>query len=432
MPRPSVKHVGGVLGLLLVMWCVSPAAFSLAHTFYVAPAGVDKGSCEAARSLDTPKQTIAAALRCLTQPGETIVVREGVYAESLSFGATGTPLPAGLAGHAPLTIHAYQDERVVLRPGSGDAVIHVADADVPSLLIQGLDLDATGLATGVRIDGAHEIRLNILTISGANGSGVHVVGTTRASSATHSLIVEGLDLHHNGEAGITVEDLSVIVQDSQIHENGQAGIVMTGGAADSAEVPTRVWKNRIWQNGTAEQGWGIQVHTHHPTILYGNVVWQHATGVALHGNGPTSHRILNNTILGPGVTGLTVRGTSATHQIHNNISVGHQTNSVIVEEEAGRITHNLFDLDGVVDWLTGDGHLRADSAAIDEGVAIESLLGGDLTHAWTDIEGHPRPLGEGWDIGAYEQSPRQGPSPTAAFTATPLSGVPPLRVSFLD
>ncbi|MDH5564807.1 MAG: right-handed parallel beta-helix repeat-containing protein, partial [Nitrospirota bacterium] len=328
MRRPSFKRVSGVMGLVLAGWLMILPTVSWARTFYVAPTGADEVSCVEALNLDTPKLTIMAALACLTQPGETIIIREGVYTESLAFPSpsTDTPVPSGRSWDAPLTIQPYEDEPVVLRPTVGDAVIHVANPDAQFVLIKGVALDATGLATGVRIDGAHQIRLSKVSIWGATGSGVHVAGSPHASAENHSILLDDLDLHHNGHDGVTVENASVVIQASQIHDNGRGGILLTGQASDGSP-PTRIWKNRLWYNGTSEQGWGIQIQTHTPSVLYGNVVWQHATGIAIHETGPIVHRLLNNTILGPGTTGLAVLGVAAKHEIQNNISVGHQTNS---------------------------------------------------------------------------------------------------------
>jgi hypothetical protein len=50
----------------------------------------------------------------------------------------------------------------------------------------------------------------------------------------------------------------------------------------------------------------------------------------------------------------------------------------------------------VVSAANRDFHLQSGSPAIDEGLAI----GADYS---ADRDGNPRPLGAGWDIGAYER-----------------------------
>ena len=433
MRGPSSKTVQHVMHLVMAgWWLMSLPSLGWANTFYVAPTGTDEASCGEAMNLATPKHTITAALTCLSQPGETISIREGVYAEPLILTAEDPPAPFGLSWETPLTIQAYEDEHVVLRPATGEAVIHIANPQVQFFLVNGLDLDATGVTTGVRIDGPHQVQMTNLNIFGAAHAGIHLTGNRKVSTATTHVRLDDLDIHHNGAVGLIVDNTSVVIQGSQIHDNGQTGLVLTGDVQDSTLSPIRIWQNRIWQNGTGEQSWGIHVHTTIPSLLYGNLLWQHVTGIVLQGRGATAHRILNNTILGPGMTGLAVQNLSASPVIHNNISVGHQANLALDGSEATQISHNLFEGAGVMDWFTGNGRLREDSPAIDSGLAIEPLLPTTARQALTDLDGYSRPMGDGWDIGAYEQVPPVGKAPTAAFTASPLAGIPPLRVDFLD
>ncbi|CAG1006663.1 hypothetical protein ANAEL_03444 [Anaerolineales bacterium] len=72
-----------------------------------------------------------------------------------------------------------------------------------------------------------------------------------------------------------------------------------------------------------------------------------------------------------------------------NLFFGNITNTV------GVITggHSLIGDPKFVDPLNGDYHLRFDSAAIDHGVDAG---------VYTDLDGHPRPFGAGFDIGVYE------------------------------
>ena len=54
-----------------------------AATYYVAKNGNDGNSCAQARSVTSPRQTLEQAVGCLTA-GDTLLVRAGVYAESLN------------------------------------------------------------------------------------------------------------------------------------------------------------------------------------------------------------------------------------------------------------------------------------------------------------------------------------------------------------
>jgi hypothetical protein len=54
---------------------------------------------------------------------------------------------------------------------------------------------------------------------------------------------------------------------------------------------------------------------------------------------------------------------------------------------------------------TGDFHLQATSTLIDAGISPLPYAPADLNdEIWRDLEGNPRPAGDGWDIGAYESA----------------------------
>lgn len=79
------------------------AAKAAEVTYYVSPAGKDTNPGTA---IDAPLQTIQRAVD-LAMPGSTIVVRAGVYRETVTTARSGTPT-------APITIRAYRDEVVTI------------------------------------------------------------------------------------------------------------------------------------------------------------------------------------------------------------------------------------------------------------------------------------------------------------------------------
>lgn len=425
-------HVRALLSIITGLWLAGLPVLGWAHTFYVSPTGADESSCAEATLLESPKRTIAAAMKCLTHAGETIALREGIYPEPLSWTTADHPFPSGLSWDDPIMIQAYQDELVVLHPGQGTAGIYVADPEIKFIHVKGLHIDATGLDTGVYVQSSHHVRLSNLTISGATGVGVHVLTPRSSVPNAPQVWLDGLEIHHNGKAGVVVEGAGVVLKDSQIHENHGGGLIVNGSSVNQVLSPLRIWNNRIWGNGTPEQGWGIHVTGGVPTILYGNVVNRQAQGIRLSGQGTIKHLVVHNTLVGPGHEGLSVTELLEGVRILNNICVGYERNWAVEESINNEVSRNIHERPGFVDAVQGDLHLRLDSSAVDAGLVVHELLAYVDDQDLRDVEGHPRPMGLGWDIGAFEREPGPVAPPQAAFLATPLSGVPPLPVTFLD
>jgi hypothetical protein len=110
---PELRRAAGVialaslLGLGPVVRVSTEARF---RTLYVAPTGADfalDGKTVAPNSIDTPWRTLFMTIR-RARPGDTIVVRGGVYREAAGWGAV-----AGLRT-MPIRLESYPGERVVL------------------------------------------------------------------------------------------------------------------------------------------------------------------------------------------------------------------------------------------------------------------------------------------------------------------------------
>src|SRR5215831_18065525 len=95
----SMLFIIGLLGTQL----------SEAATYYVAQNGSWSNSCAQAQSLGTPLASIAVGVQCLS-PGDTLIVREGVYSEIIgSF----MYIPSGTRDY-PITIMSYPGEKVTM------------------------------------------------------------------------------------------------------------------------------------------------------------------------------------------------------------------------------------------------------------------------------------------------------------------------------
>ena len=110
---------------------VASASFNIASgtstssaSYYVGKNGSDSYSCSQARSSNTPKLTINAALACIgTSLGaganQIVEVAAGVYTETLNQAVTGQTFPTGTSWSAPFTLQAKVGDQVTIRAGGG-------------------------------------------------------------------------------------------------------------------------------------------------------------------------------------------------------------------------------------------------------------------------------------------------------------------------
>jgi hypothetical protein len=182
--------------------------------------------------------------------------------------------------------------------------------------------------------------------------------------------------------------------------------------------------NRIVDNA-ANSGGGMYVgqgstFTLTNNIIAGNQAKSQGNELRVFGNiayAPTSGVLLNNSIAdtpGAGGAGLHIEGDSVALTMTNNVVAGYAVGITNTEPTSSTVTadHTLFHGNttdygaGVssTDEVSGDPrflspatfnyHIGPHSAAIDAGIAIPWLT--------SDIDGDPRPLDAGYDIGADE------------------------------
>ena len=98
--------------ILLIIIGVASTGVAESATYYVGKSGSNANLCGAAQSnaVTSRKLTIASGLTCLS-PGDTLVIGNGTYAESLA------SVPNGSAGSGYITIQAETDDGVILTGG---------------------------------------------------------------------------------------------------------------------------------------------------------------------------------------------------------------------------------------------------------------------------------------------------------------------------
>ncbi|HEV8602247.1 MAG TPA: right-handed parallel beta-helix repeat-containing protein, partial [Gaiellaceae bacterium] len=160
---------------------------------YVARRGSDRNPGTRGR----PWLTIQHALDTLL-PGQTALVREGTYAQSLVMHRAGT-------AKAPMTVRAYPGERPVVRPGGSGSM------DYPLRITAGA---AYFRFAGFLVEGAPlHTTMNIWVSDGQR---------TRPPAPTHHIEISGCEIRSGTGSGLLVSPNTQAVQllGNRVHDNG--------------------------------------------------------------------------------------------------------------------------------------------------------------------------------------------------------------------
>jgi len=341
-------------------------ALSRGRTYYIAPRGRDSSPGTLAR----PWRTVQQALNRL-RPGQRALVLAGTYTQDLVARRGGTP-------RAPITIQAFPGDRVVLRAASmsGDTY----------------PLRVTSGAAYIRVHG-----FVIELASGKSSTNVYFEGQA------HHIELSGNDIRYSQDQGIFSEATTrgLHILGNRIHDNGRGHV---SGQHQSHGIYTE-GRNHLIAN---------------------NVVYRHPYGFGIQiYPGNTGTIVVNNTIVGSGHSGIVVGGDDGVGNItiRNNIlafneSYGVQADSTCPTGPVLVDTNILFgNQDGGVDTgcnkiNTSGGNISSDPRLVARSKGNLQVRTGspaiDRARAdyapRTDIRGRKRPLGAGYDVGAFERA----------------------------
>jgi Ca2+-binding RTX toxin-like protein len=399
-------------------------------TYYVATTGSDQNA----------GSTDQAAWRTLqyaadhVQAGDTVVVRAGTY--------TGFDLTT--SGSATQQIKFLAD--------SG-TVINARNATTPD---------------GINLEGASWVTISGFEVAGIDRAGIRSVTNSHVTITnnythnngywgiftgfsddldiennvcTYSVQQHGIYVSNSGDRPIIRNNVCAYNHDCGIHMNGD---ISQGG--DGIISGALVEGNIIYGNGAGGGSGincdGVQDSTIQNNLLYDN----HASGISLYqidGGGPSKNDVIaNNTVLvaSDGRWAINVTNGATGTTLVNNILYNYGSYRGSVSVSADSLSGLKSDYNAVMDrftsddgntvqtlaqWQTATGqdahsiiatpsqlfvnvstndyHLSSTSPAIDKGTS---------TNAPTyDLEGHARPAGNGYDIGAYESSSTTTPPP---------------------
>src|SRR5262245_51619492 len=175
--------------LLAGLFLLAPG-LGYAATYHVAKNGNNGYTCAQARSVSTPKLTIAAGLSCLSA-GDKLMIKAGTYAEFINSNQirTGT-------SSARTTIQAVPGETVILQPKTGGKGGDAVWIDRSYIALDGFIIDAANVqAHGIRINGGAS-HLIIRNMEVKNAPGTACIGVKEAQN-TYVHVINSR-LHHCG------------------------------------------------------------------------------------------------------------------------------------------------------------------------------------------------------------------------------------------
>ncbi|MEO8590859.1 MAG: right-handed parallel beta-helix repeat-containing protein [Flavobacteriales bacterium] len=398
-----------------------------ATTYHVATGGNDGNNGRSiATAWATPQHAADVVLA-----GDSVIVHTGSYQ---GFAAMDH---SGIAA-APIVFTALGNNVLIDEPCTYNNLDGVNVENVSWVVIEGFtvnDMPRTGIRTAltdhvtIRYNScANNFKWGILT-----GFAEHVV-------IEHN-VCSGSQDEHGIYFGNSADD--PIIRYNHVFDNNANGIHMNGDASlggDGVISNAQVYGNIIHGNGAAG-GSGINCDGVINSLFYNNLLYgNHASGISLYqidGGAPsTGNRVYNNTIINASDARWCVNitdGCTGNHLLNNILINQHPfRGSIVVAADAldGFLSdHNLvvnslspdgdatimdlaewqalgYDMHSMVadaqgalfvDAANGDFHaLSNDAQMVDAGTSdVGSVVN-------VDLEGTPRPLGDDFDIGAYE------------------------------
>ncbi len=373
-------------------------------TYYVAPTGNDADPGTEVAPFKTIQQAAS-----LVNPGDVVIVEDGVYTDHNGDGAVFKITRGGTAG-GKVTFKARNRWGAKLDGQNGTTAngidfdngigyVRVEGFDIFGVANRGSPTTGRGSASGIDLyDGGHTSEIV--------GNHIHNVGQ-----------VCTLSTNTNGQVAIFLQQPNVTVEQNLIHDIGRFfpgengctytgftgyqtldhGIYLNGGSpgADGALI-----RNNVFYN--TRHGWAVQMY---PGSL-SNVNVLNNTFAFGNPNKNYTHIVLDATISGTTIAnnifynpegGKTIEagGFSGTITISTNITMGTAMTDRSSIPAGMLLVNNRLTTDPLfVNALGGDFHLLAGSPAIDGGLSVSLVT--------IDFDGVVRPRGAAHDIGAYE------------------------------
>jgi hypothetical protein len=348
------------------------AGTTVSTSLYVATTGSDSNP----GTSSAPLKTIAKAA-ALAKPGTSVYVRPGTYSGGFVTNTSGTSA-------ARIRYLATVKWGVKIVPPA-KSTNNIGWRNFGSYVdIVGFEIDGTKTQSGTKWR-----------------TGISAVGSYNVVSGNHIHHIAQLDSDctSNGGSGINSNNYyygyhNKIVGNT-IHHIGALNCRFIGGVymATSGEVQN----NLIYSNGN----WGIQTwHDAANVIISNNTVVKNGKGILVGGGGyyhltgPADNFVVaNNIVYDNAMYGIAEMGEVGTNNTYiNNMSYKNGTNWML--NSWNTHTNDINAEPQFADYAGGNYRLKSSSAAVNRGLSAYTPA--------TDIISVARPVGGGYDLGAYE------------------------------
>jgi len=223
------------------------------------------------------------------------------------------------------------------------------------------------------------------------GGGLWLIGSSHQVTVADNLITGNTASVVGG--GVYVERSNAVLERNLIARNTAD---YGGGLALITNCDAALVNNVVSENQGTHEGSGIGIYDSRPRLSHNTVARNiGGSGIYVSGYWGSSDVVISNTILVSHTMGITVAAGDTVRMEATLWGDGIWANGRDWDG-AGTIltgTHNYWGDPAFVNPGAGDYHIRASSAAVDKG------LDAGVNE---DIDGTPRPIGYGYDIGADE------------------------------
>ena len=476
MPGAWTKGARPIATLLLLASCamvplLAPARATATQTDFYVDKTMSACTDSGPGSPDVPLCTIVKGVSLL-QPGSTLYIGDGTYAETIKPSVSGT-------ASAPVTVTAWPGKD----PTIGTGVSYGAYVSSKSYVVLSDLTFAQTVNDGVYLSGSNHLTVSGCTVrnAGQPRSGATAPGLSVRSTSSSQIVGNTLD--HNSSHGIYVAGTSTsnLIADNTSTWNAE------GWRRNANGIDVIAPGNTILRNVTHDnEDTGINFYTGGNNNLAALNVTYNNGDHGIDDFDVTGGRLIGNTVYHNCTSGINVEGTSGSYVVEDNIAVDNAVypayNGISCSRRTGNIgiwdsapssttvDHNLV-------WLSKPGNMYTFGSAYSSLAAMQAATGQEAD----GVQGDPRFVAAGSgnlqlldgspaidrgdsgvsgaqdhdilgnarvrdpsadnsyatgprlfdDLGAYEFQPSGSTpaAPTARLTVSPTSGTTPLNVT---